>query len=314
MKAIVTSGWGLKPQLVIGQHSHPQPGPNDVLVKVHASSVNPKDWKLNYNIARLGGPLLAGHVKPLFGDDLSGEVLAVGHKVRTFQVGDEVYGMDMRLRTAALAEFTAIDQRRIALKPKTLSHTQAAVVPLAALTALQGLRKGKAQAGHKVLIIGASGGVGTFAVQIAKHMGCEVTAVCSQRNAELVQSLGADHIIDYTQGPYLQSAGQFDLVFDVTSYETPASCAPVLGSQGMFISTGGYRKAYLGIIRARSPRAKIIIVESYTDDLNTLREMIDSGSVKVVIDSVFPFDQAQQAYERSKSGRASGKIAIEVAA
>lgn len=320
MKAITTQGWGLNPKLVLSDFDEPKPGPNDLLVEVHASSVNPKDWKLNYSLARALTPVGTRRVRPLFGDDLAGVVLAVGAKVQGFKPDDRVYGMDMRLRTAALAERAVIDLCRVALMPANLSFEQAASVPLAALTALQGLRKGKAQAGSKVLIIGASGGVGTFAVQVAKAMGCQVTGVCSGRNAELVKSLGADAVIDYTQGDYRQTSGEFDVVFDVTSYETPKSCKALMGQRGYFISTAGQANAYLGMASAKlglfsqvnEPRAQFIFVESYTRDLDTLRAWIEAGQVKPVIDSVFDFEHTDDAYARSKSGRARGKVVVKL--
>ena len=222
MKAIVTTGWGLNAKLTLTETDAPQqPGPDDVLVQVHAASVNPKDWKLNYHLVVAATPVGIKRLPPIFGDDLAGVVIAKGRNVRHFEIGDAVYGMDMRLRTASLAEQAIISQHRVAKIPRGLSFNEAASLPLAALTALQGLRKGGARAGKSVLIIGASGGVGTLAVQIAKQMKLHVTGVCSTRNLDFVRELGADALIDYTQGDYRKTAGEFDIVFDVTSYETP---------------------------------------------------------------------------------------------
>ena len=316
MKSVVTSGWGLKPRLTVSSKPAPgKPGPNDVLVKVHAASVNPKDWKLNYHIAMLASPLLVKRLPPLFGDDLAGTVLAVGSKVRDFAVGDRVYGMDMRLRTASLAEQTLIDQKRIAKMPVSLSFAEAASMPLAAQTALQGLRKGKARSGSRVLIIGASGGVGTFAVQIAKVLGCHVTGVCSGKNAEFVRQLGADEVIDYTEGDYRQSVGPFDLVFDVTSFESPDSCAAMLAEHGWFISTGGDARSMLGtpLYQLRGRKATTVVVESWRADLQELATMVDSGKLKPIIDSEFELTDSEQAYQRSRSGRCRGKVVIRVA-
>ena len=316
MKSVVTSGWGLKPRLTVRNKPAPgKPGPNDVLVKVHAASVNPKDWKLNYHIAMLASPLLVKRLPPLFGDDLDGTVLAVGSKVRDFAVGDRVYGMDMRLRTASLAEQTLIDQKRIAKMPVSLSFAEAASMPLAAQTALQGLRKGKARSGSRVLIIGASGGVGTFAVQIAKVLGCHVTGVCSGKNAEFVRQLGADEVIDYTEGDYRQSVGPFDLVFDVTSFESPDSCAAMLAEHGWFISTGGDARSMLGtpLYQLRGRKATTVVVESWRADLQELATMVDSGKLKPIIDSEFELTDSEQAYQRSRSGRCRGKVVIRVA-
>lgn len=315
MKAIITTGRSLKPRLTLADVREPaEPGPDDVLVKVHAASVNPKDWKLNYNIARAATPVLVKRLRPLFGDDLAGTVLAVGKKVSDFAVGDEVYGMDMRLRTASLAEKTLINQKRIAKKPPSLSFLEAASMPLAAQTALQGLRKGGAKAGSKVLIIGASGGVGTFAVQIAKVLGCHITGVCSGKNAAFVRDLGADEVIDYTRGDYRQSAGPFDLVFDVTSYESPRTCAALIADNGWFISTGGDARAMLGtpLYRLFGKNAASIVVESWREDLDALTEMVESGRLKPVIDSEFELAEADDAYYRSRGGRCRGKVVIKV--
>ena len=236
--------------------------------------------------------------------------------MRDFEIGDEVYGMDMDFRTAACAEFAVIGQDRIALKPVNLSFGQAAAVPLAALTALQALHMGGAGAGTEVLVIGASGGVGTFAVQLAKAMGASVTGVSSGRNTGLVAELGADYVIDYTEGDYREADEDFDLVFDATAYESPASCASLLKEDGMFVTTVGHSKAMLGLLRARlsasSPTGKMVAVKSNTRDLETLKQYIEAGEVTPVIDSEYALDDIDQAYARSRTGRARGKIVINV--
>lgn len=313
MKAITTRGLASNTHLQIADFKTPTPGAGDVLVRVHAASVNPKDWKLNFNLARLATPIGARFAGPVFGDDLAGEVVSVGRNVNTFKPGDRVYGMDMRPRTASLAEYAVISQRRISHLPAGLGFADAAAVPLAGQTALQGLRKGGAGLGSSVLIIGASGGVGTYAVQIARLLGCHVTAVCSTRNIELVEQLGADHVIDYTAGDYRESAGAFDMVFDVTSYENPARCAAMLKPQSHFVSTMGNGHALRGTLLARHSNASLVVVESYTRDLETMGDWLAAGQVTSVIDSTFSLAQAQQAYDRSRTRRARGKIVIEVA-
>jgi len=315
MKAVTTSGWGLSAKLVLENIPAPtRLGPNDVLVQVHAASVNPKDWKLNYHAAVALTPLLVSKLPPFFGDDLAGVIIDKGSKVRDCEIGDAVYGMDMRPRTASLAERTRIDQKRIAKKPPSLTFQQAASMPLAAQTALQGLKKGKAEAGKTVLIIGASGGVGTFAVQIAKAMGLNVTGVCSGRNADFVRELGADEIIDYTQGDYRKTAGSFDLVFDVTSYESPLSCDELIGDDGWFISTGGDARSMLvtPFYRVFGKHCGTVVVESWKRDLETLSELVESGKLRPIIDSVFSLAESQEAYDRSRTGRCRGKVVIEV--
>lgn len=315
MKIITTRSWGLQPQLVVAEAAAPgRLGPDDVLVKVHAASVNPKDWKLNYSLSVALTPLLRRRAPPLFGDDLAGVVVDRGRRVRDFEIGDAVYGMDMRLRTASLAEYTRINQHRIAHKPANLSFNEAASLPLAALTALQGLRKGGAEAGKSVLVIGASGGVGTLVVQIAKHLGLQVTGVCSTRNLTLVHELGADTVIDYTRGDYRKTAGVFDLVFDVTSYETPLTCSALLGKHGHFISTGGQGVSMVAtpLFRLLGKKADTVVVESYREDLEELTRMVEAGALKPIIDSVYPLEQSEAAYERNRSGRCRGKVVIEV--
>lgn len=315
MKAVMTPGWGLHPHLTLQDVPEPgEPGPDDVIVQVAAASVNPKDWKLNYGLARLATPALTQRLPPVFGDDLAGTVIAKGANVRDLDIGDAVYGMDMRLRTASLSERARIARKRIARKPASLSFAQAAAMPLAAQTALQGLRKGKLRLGSKVLIIGASGGVGTFAVQIARALGAHVTGVCSGRNIGLVRELGADEVIDYTRGDFRQSAGPFDLVFDVVSRETPRSCASLMARNGWFISTGGDARSMLGtpLYKALGFNATSVRVESWRSDLETLTEMVESGKLRPVIDSEFDLADSEQAYQRSRTGRCCGKVVIQV--
>ena len=295
MKAIISTGWGPRSRLALADVPEPgEPGPDDVLVKVHAASVNPKDWKINRRIAMTAPPGVVKRLPPLLGDDLAGTVLAVGRNVTDFAIGDDVYGMDMRLRTASLAEKTRINQKRIARKPSSLSYLEAASMPLTAQTALRGLRKGGARAGARVLVIGASGGVGTFAVQIAKAMGCHVTAVCSGRNTGFVSELGADETIDYTKGDDRSGAGPFDLVFDVVSRESPRTCAKMIAEKGWFISTGGNARAMLGtpLYRVLGKNAASVVVESRRQDLEVLTEMVEKGELTPVIDSEFELADA----------------------
>lgn len=315
MKAIATAGWGPKTILTVTETAAPSKlGADDVLVEVRAASVNPKDWKLNYHLAMVATPLLTKRLPPLFGDDLAGVVVDRGAQVSDLQIGDEVYGMDMRLRTASLAERAVINQQRVAKKPTNLSFNEAASLPLAALTALQGLRKGGASAGKSVLIIGASGGVGSLAVQIACHMGMHVTGVCSTRNLDFVRELGAESVIDYTQGDYRKTAGEFDIVYDVTSYETPLTCKALLGRSGHFISTGGQGVSMVAtpLYRLLGKKADSVVVESYRDDLNYLTDLVETGVLKPIIDSIYALADSDAAYQRNRSGRCRGKVVIEV--
>lgn len=315
MKAIGTAGWGPRTKLVVTEAPAPtRLGDEDVLVEVYAASVNPKDWKLNYHLAMAATPLGTRRLPPLFGDDLAGVVIGKGAAVRDFEIGDEVYGMDMRLRTASLAEQAVINQHRVAKKPKNLNFQQAASLPLAALTALQGLRKGGAEAGKSVLIIGASGGVGSLAVQIAKHIGLRVTGVCSTSNLDFVSQLGADAVIDYTAGDYRNTAGVFDIVYDVTSYETPLTCKALLGESGHFISTGGQGISMVAtpLYRLLGKKADSVVVESYREDLDYLTMLVERGALHPVVDSVYSLADSEAAYARNRSGRCRGKVVIAV--
>ena len=312
MKAATVKGFGSTAKVVVAENKKPKPGKHDVLVKVYCSSVNPKDWKLNKVMTSLVPDV---GIRPfIIGDDLSGMVVETGSEVTEFEVGDEVYGMDMRLRTNACAEYAKIATKRIAKKPRNISHVEAGVSPLAALTALQGFKTANLKSGQRILIIGASGGVGTYAVQIAKAWGAEVTAVCSYRNVDLVKSLGADQIIDYTKEDFTKNEDSFDVIFDATSYESAKTCASLMKEGGVFVTTFGQSKGfYSAIISKLLPvkhKTKSVTVESYTDHLNELTEMFEKGKLKTILDSEVSFENIDKAYQRSISGMAKGKIAI----
>lgn len=316
MKAATTRGFGPSARLIIKDVNKPKIGADDVLVEVHASSVNPKDWKLNYNISTLVpkiGSLSSFHI---IGDDLAGVVVERGSNVSNFKVGDKVYGMDMRLRTAACGEYACIATKRIAHMPNNISFNEAAAVPLAALTALQAFQIGKVSDGSKILVIGASGGVGTFAIQIAKAMGADVTGVCSGKNVELVTRLGADKVIDYTQGDFKTESNNFDLIFDATAYESLTTCASLMAEGGIFVSTAGHGKALFNAYRPHpfmgNKSAKPVWVESHTSDLEILKDFIESGAVTPVIDSIHPLANIEDAYTRNKTGRSRGKVVIQI--
>lgn len=314
MKAATVKGYGSTAKVVVKEKKRPSPGKHDVLVEVHCSSVNPKDWKLNKAITALIPDV---GIRPfIIGDDLSGVVVEKGSEVTEFDVGDEVYGMDMRLRTSACAGYASIATRRIARKPANISHLEAGVAPLAALTALQGFKVAGLERGQRILIIGASGGVGTYAVQIAKALGAEVTAVCSYRNIDLVKSLGADHVIDYTENNFTNNEDSFDVIFDATSYESAKTCASLMKQGGLFVTTFGQSKGFSSAIISRlfpvQHRTLAVTVESNTDDLNELTELFEKRVLKTVLDSEFSFGDIDEAYQRSMTGRAKGKIAIKV--
>ena len=314
MKAATVKGFGSTARVVVAEKKKPKPGKHDVLVEVYCSSVNPKDWKLNKAMSALIPDI--GFRPFIIGDDLSGIVVETGSEVTEFEVGDEVYGMDMRLRTNACAEYARIATKRIARKPGNISHVEAGVAPLAALTALQAFRVANLVEGQRILIIGASGGVGTYAVQIAKAWGAEVTAVCSYRNIDLVKSLGADHVIDYTREDFTKNEDSFDVIFDATSYESASTCASLMKADGVFVTTFGQSKGLSSAMISRflpvKHKTRSVAVESYTDDLDELTEMFEKGTLRTVLDSEVSFEDIDEAYQRSMSGRAQGKIAIRI--
>ena len=314
MKAATVKGFGSTAKVVTGETNKPKPSKHDVLVKVHCSSVNPKDWKLNQKMTSIVPDV---GIRPfIMGDDLSGVVVETGSEVTEFEVGDEVYGMDMRLRTSACAEYAKIAANRIAIKPKSLTHVEAGVTPLAALTALQGFKLANLKQGQRVLIIGASGGVGTYAVQIARAWGAEVTAVCSHRNIDLVKSLGAAAVIDYTEDDFTKREDSFDVIFDATSYESAKTCASLLKEDGVFVTTFGQSKGLYSAIASNllplKHKTRSVTVESYTEDLNELTELFEKGQLRSILDSEVSLEDIDIAYQRSRSGRAQGKIAIKV--
>lgn len=320
MKAIVYRCYGSPDVLELATIAKPVPADNEVLVKVKAASVNPLDWHYMRGspyVMRIESGLGAPHETRL-GVDFAGTVEAVGKQVTQFKPGDEVFGG----RTGAFAEYVKVaEDRGIVLKPSNVSFEQAASVPIAAITALQALRdRGQLKAGQKVLINGASGGVGTFAVQIAKSMGAEVTGVCSARNAEMVRSLGADHVIDYTSEDYTDSGGHYDLIIDTVGNHSLSDNRKVMTPEGNFIIIGGEKGNWFGPfvnpIKALlySPfvdqQFGMMISQMRKDDLAVLADLLESGKVLPVIDTRYPLSGVPDAIRYSEEGHARGKIVI----
>lgn len=319
MKAIACNTYG-HPELQ--EIEKPDVTDDGVLVRVHASSVNPAD-----RYATLGTPLIArpamGMVKPRntrVGTDFAGTVEAVGKDVTEFRPGDDVFGG----RTGAFAEYVCVPQdRAVALKPANVTFEQAGVVGVAGLTALQGLRdKGRVQPGQKVLINGASGGVGTFAVQIAKALGAEVTGVCSTGNVELVRSLGADHVVDYTQEDFTRTNRRYDLMFDVAGSRSWSECRRVLDPRGTLVMVGAPKGGrvlgplghLLGVRLAAafrgSQKAVFFIAKFNKADMVVLQELLESGKVKPAIDRRFELSEIADAFRYLGEGHAHAKIVV----
>jgi NADPH:quinone reductase-like Zn-dependent oxidoreductase len=324
MKAIVYDRYGPPDVLELREVDQPAVGDDQVLVRVHASSVNPADWHIMTGtpyIARLAGGLRTPKVQ-IPGIDLAGRVEAVGGSVTRFRPGDEVFGAG----TKAFAEYAGVPEDGLALKPANLTFEQAAAVPVAGVTALQGLRdKGRLQPGQKVLIIGASGGVGTFAVQLAKAFGADVTGVCSTRNADRVRSLGADQVVDYTQEDFARSGQRYDLVFQVAGTASPSDCRRVLNPKGTLVLCSGEGGGRLlgpvgriigALARSRlwSQRAVMWIANTTSKDLLDLKRRIEAGEVTPVIDRRYPLAEAPEALRYQGAGHTQGKTVITMGA
>ncbi|MGQ9873179.1 NAD(P)-dependent alcohol dehydrogenase [Leptodesmis sp.] len=312
MKAAVINQYGPPSVLRYVDVNRPSIKPHQMLVKVHTSSVNPIDWKIRRGMLQF----LTGRSFPIIlGFDVSGEVVQVGDLVTRFQPGDLIYARLDQLVGGAYAEYAAVSEKVAAPKPANMTHAQAAAVPLAGLTALQALRDaGKLEVGHKVLINGASGGVGTFAVQLAKVLGAgEVTGVCSRANLDLVASLGADRVIDYTQQDFTQDTVKYDIIFDVVGNRSFLDCKKVLQPKGIYITTQPFPTDFLqSFLTYLLPGQKyqVILMKSNHDDLAFLAEQIEEGKIRAVIDRTYPLSELAAAHTYSEEGHAIGKIVI----
>jgi NADPH:quinone reductase-like Zn-dependent oxidoreductase len=320
MKAIVYEKYGLPDVLRPQEMERPSLTDNGVLVKVHAASVNALDWHLltaDIFLVRLMGMGLLKPKNPILGADIAGRVEAVGNNVKQFQPGDEVFG---DISHGGFAEYACASESALVLKPANLSFEEAAAVPVAALTALQGLRdSGGIQPGQKVLINGASGGVGTFAVQIAKAFGTEVTAVCSTRNVEQAHKLGADHVIDYTRENFTQSGRQYDLIFAANGYHPLSAYKRVLTPKGIYVMAGGksaqiFQAMLLGSWMSEKGGKKLGGVSAKMDqkDLLILKDLLEAGKVVPTIDKYYPLSETADALRYLGAGHARGKIIITV--
>jgi len=318
MKAIVYTKYGSPDVLQLKEVEKPVPKADEVLVKVQAASANPADWHLMRAepfLARFANGLLKPKNTRL-GADVAGSVEAVGSNVTQFKVGDDVFG-EMALDTlGCFAEYVCAPEDLVALKPANLTFEQAAAVPLAAFTALQGLRdKGQIRPGQKVLINGASGGVGTFAVQIAKSFGTEVTGVCSTRNVELVRSIGADHVLDYTQVDFTQNGQQYDLIFDAVGNRSVADIRRALSPTGI-CSVAGFTslsRLFQVMFLGGKKIGLMETVKTNKKDLLFIKNLLETGKVVPVIDRRYPLAETAEAIRYLETGRARGKVIITVA-
>ncbi len=320
MKAIRFTKYGSPDVLQLQEVEKPLPTENRILVKVHAASANPLDWH-----RMRGAPFLVrlseGMFKPKnpkLGADVAGRVEAVGSDVTKFKPGDEVFGA---IGVSAFSEYVCARETAFALKPANISFEDAAAVPVGALTALQCLRDaGQIQAGQSVLINGASGGVGTYAVQIAKHFGAQVTGVCSARNLEMVRSIGADHVIDYTRENYTRTGGRYDIILDNIGNHSPSANRRVLAPDGRYVLAGFasmfglIQVILLGAVISKLSRQKIgfKLSDANEADLVFLQNLLATGKIRSVIDRCYPLNETAEAIRYLETGRARGKVIITV--
>jgi NADPH:quinone reductase-like Zn-dependent oxidoreductase len=324
MKAIVCTKYGSADVLQLHEVEKPCPKDDEVLINIHAGSINSRDWRMmraNPFFIRL---MPGGFLQPknkILGADVAGQVEAVGRYVKQFKPGDEVFGyLPSATGRGTFAEYVCANENAITLKPSNLTFEQAAAVPVAALTALQGLRdKGNIQPGQKVLINGASGGVGTFAVQMAKSFGAEVTAACSTRNLDMVRSIGADHVIDYTREDFTRNGQQYDLILAVNGYHPISDYLRALSPDGIYVVAGGsmlqlFQAARQGRWASKTGSQKIFVTSLVQSqkDLIFMKELLESGKVVPVIDGCYPLSKVAEALWYFEKEHAQGKVVISV--
>jgi NADPH:quinone reductase-like Zn-dependent oxidoreductase len=324
MKAVVYTHYGSPDVLQFTDVATPVPADDEVLIRVHAAAANPADWHLMRAkpfLARFANGLLKPKNTKL-GADVAGRIAAVGSNVTQLHVGDAVFGCLPVHALGSFAEYVCAAEALVALKPAKLTFEQAAAVPLAAFTALQGLRNaGQIQSGQTVLINGASGGVGTFAVQLAKAFGTDVTGVCSTRNVDLVRSIGANQVIDYTQTDFTKNGQQYDLIFDAVGNRSVADYKRALRPNGKCVVAGFttlsrlFQVLVLGAWASRTGSQKIGLMETAKpnqNDLALLKELLEAGTVVPVIDRCYPFREGPEASRYLEAGHARGKVIITV--
>lgn len=321
MKAILFPKYGSPDVLQLTDVEKPAPNENQVLVKVYAASANPLDWHRMRGepfLARIGEGFLKPK-DPKLGADIAGRVEEVGSNVTQFQPGDEVFGA---IGAGGFAEYVCAREDRVALKPANLTFEQAATAPVAAYTALQGLRDhGQIQTGQKVLVNGASGGVGTFAVQIAKSYGAEVTGVCSTRNLDMLRSIGAERVIDYTREDFSRNGQHYDLIYDAIGNRSVFAYRRALEPQGKCVIAGFtslprlFEHLILGPMMSRDGGKKIGMMglsNADKEDLVFIKELLETGKVVPVIDRRYPLSETAEAIRYLEKGHARGKVIITV--
>jgi NADPH:quinone reductase-like Zn-dependent oxidoreductase len=323
MKAIVQTEYGSTDMLRLEDVDKPAVSDNGVLVRIHAASVHAGDWHLMRGTPFLIRFIFGGLLKPkikILGTDAAGRVEAVGKEVTQFKLGDEVFSDLSECGFGAFAEYVCVPEKALALKPANLTFEEAATVPGSALAALQGLRDaGQIQPGQKVLINGASGGVGSFAVQIAKALGAEVTGVCSTQKIDMVRSLGADRIIDYTQDDIIQKGQRYDLILDAAAYRSVFDYLPALNPTGTYVLVGGstarlFLVMFFGswISKISRRNVKFLVTKPNQADLVILSDLIEAGKIIPFIDQRYSLRDVPAAIRRLEQRQVQGKVVISV--
>lgn len=317
MKAIVYTRYGPPDVLQLKEVAKPLPKDDQVLIKVHATSVTAADCLVRKCEPAWGKLILGlrGPRRKIIGTELAGEIEAVGQDVKRFRQGDQVYGFTS-FRLAAYAEYTCMPEKgSLGIKPTNLTYEQAAAAVDGGTTALFFLRdKGKIQPGEKVLINGASGSIGMYAVQLAKYFGAEVTGVCSGKNAELVKSLGADHVIDYTQEDFTQNKDAYDIIFDTVGKSSFARCKGALKENGRYLPTTGLNNNVLHLWTAVFGSKKVVSGMSIqkSDALVFLKDLIEAGKLQIIIDRTYPLEQIAEAHRYVETGHKRGNVIINI--
>ncbi len=318
MKAIVYQKYGSPDVLELKEVEKPTPKDNEVLVKVYATTVTTSDSKLRKGLFL--GRFYSGLIRPKInipGIDLAGEIESVGKDVKRFKKGDQVFGFTDGAHGeyigGAHAEYICLPEESVAMKPANMTYEEAAAVPLGAVLSLQGLRSVNVQSGQKVLINSASGGIGTFAVQLAKYFGAEVTGVCSTRNLELVRSLGADKVIDYTKEDFTKTDQTYDLVFDMVPHNSFSNCRGSLKQRGVYLSGWPTLPLLLQMLwtsKIGSKKAKLMVEPKSLKSLIFLKELIEAGKIRSVIDRCYPLEQTAEAHRYVEKGHKKGNVVI----